>query len=79
MAEKTAINQDIMPAKVKTTGNKHIQKQKRGFECIIYIIVYKENEFLKHNLNECSEVILMHNKRHHMKANLVKIALRNTS
>jgi len=47
-----------VPTNVKTTGNNHISKQNSAFVCIIYVIVYKENEFLKYNLNECSEVIL---------------------
>ena len=33
-------------------------RNRTEFICIIYVTVYKENEFLKYNLNECSEVIL---------------------
>jgi len=50
--------QNSVPTNSKTTGNNQISKLNREFVCIIYVIVYKENEFLKYNLNECSEVIL---------------------
>jgi hypothetical protein len=50
--------QNSVLTNAKTTGNNQISKQNREFVCIIYVIVYKENEFLKYNLNECSEVIL---------------------
>jgi len=50
--------QNSVPTNAKTTGNYPISKLNREFVCIIYVIVYKENEFLKYNLNECSEVIL---------------------
>jgi hypothetical protein len=50
--------QNSVPTNAKTTGNNKILKQNRECVCIIYVIVYKENEFLKYNLNECSGVIL---------------------
>jgi len=58
MAQKTSIFRIVCLLMQKTTGNNQISKLNREFVCIIYVIAYKENEFLKYNLNECSEVIL---------------------